>query len=98
MVERRGNRIVRAFDEEIVFLVERVALRLVANVLEILEAKMKIAPGGENQASFESRLEFVPALLYQRGIEAVCRTRVRSSDDVRDPVFHGHFRHGAGDF
>lgn len=98
VVERCRNRIVGAFDEEIIFLVERIAGGIVTNVLEIFEAEMEIAPRRENEASLKESLNFVAALFYQFGVETVGLIRMGSSNDVRNPVFNGHFRHGAGDF
>jgi len=68
------------------------------NVLEIFEAEMEVASRGENEPSFKARLNFIPALFYQFGNETIRLIRVRSPNDVRNPVLNGHFRHGARDF
>ena len=65
LIERRRNRIVGKFHEQIVFLVERKAGGVVPDVLKIFEAEVEIAAGRENQAPLEARLKFVPALLDQ---------------------------------
>ena len=98
LVQRRRNRVVGEFHEQIVFLVERVAGRVVPNILKIFEAEMEVAAGGEDQASFKRRLNFIPALLYQFGNEIVILARVRRPDDVSDAIGDGHFSHRARDF
>lgn len=90
--------VVGKFDEEIIFLVERVEGRMLADMLEIFEAQVEIAAGGDGETAVEAGLKFIPAHFYQFGNELVIGAGVRGGDDVRDAVADGHFSHGHGHF
>ena len=59
---------------------------------------MKIAAGRQHQPPFETRLQFIAALLYQFGNKRVIRVRMRRANDVRNSVRDRHFRHLHGHF
>jgi hypothetical protein len=97
LVEGGRDGEVGKFDQQIVFLVERVAAGVVADVLQVLKAEMEITARGDGEAAFESSLNFIPAFFYQFGNETMGWMGVGRGDDVGDAVGDGHFRHRAGD-
>lgn len=68
------------------------------NILQVFEAEMEVATGGQNEPAFETSLKFIPALPYQFGNETMVGTRVWSADDVGYAVLDRHFGHAASDF
>src|ERR1700723_3002898 len=96
VVHGRRNGEVRELDQEVVFLVQRVALGVEPYVLQIFKAEVEVAAGGDGEAAFEARLDFIAARSYQFGNEIVIRVGVRSADYVSNPIFDGHFSHGYG--
>ena len=94
LVQRRRNRKIRKFHQQIIFLIQRIAVRIEANIFEILITQMKVAAGRQNQAAFKTRLQLIAALLDFHGIEDMIRVRVRRPDHVRDAVRDRHLRHG----
>src|SRR3984957_18399182 len=98
VVERVGpgrrNGEVRELDQQVVFLVQRVALGIEPYVLQIFKAEVEVAASGDGEATFEARLDFIAARSSQFGNEIVIRVGVRSADDVGDAVIDDHFSHG----
>ena len=67
-----------------------------ADILQVFEAEMEVAPRRQNQPPLETSLKFIPALAYDLWNERVVRARVWRPNDVRDAVLDGHFCHAAG--
>ena len=98
LVQRRRNRKIGKLHQQIILLVQRIAVRIEANIFEIFIAEMKIAASRQDQAPFKKRLQFVAALLDFYGIENMIRVRMWRRDHMRDAVGDRHFRHGDRNF
>lgn len=98
LVERGGDGEVGKLDEEVVFLVEGEAGRVVADLLKIFEAEMEIASRSENEPAIEGVLNLISALFYQFGNKSMGRMGVGRADHVGNAIGDGHFRHGESEF
>ena len=98
LVERRRNRIVREFDEQVVLLVQREARRRPAGCL----AGFQSSGGSRTRWRKRAALRIRPEVHSGAGLSIRERkaswARVRSADNVRDAVLDGHFGHRARNF
>src|ERR1700722_8367349 len=73
VIHGRRNGEVRELDQQIVLLVQRVALGVEPYILQIFKAEVEVAARCDGEAAFEARLDFIAARSYQFGNEVVIR-------------------------
>src|SRR5271155_2943438 len=86
LIHRRRNRIVGKLYQQVVLLVQREAAGKALYLLQVLKAQVKVASGGEDQASFDASLHFLTPQVDQFGNECMLRMRVRRGNHVRNAV------------
>jgi len=96
LIERRRNREIGKFDQQVVLLIQSEPFRVVLYFLKIVEAQVEITPGGQGQPPLEASLNFIPALLYQFGNKRVVRIRMWCANYVGNSIGNRGFSHGAG--